>query len=242
MEVISRLPAPNRSSTPPLTVAVSSVSSLPISLSLSLQPIPRPCTRIAFRSLCSCRRSLFLLRPCSRVAVRSVFRAPASLRPCRRSLSFLRPCARVAVRSAPAPVSPFALSVRVAVRSLFRASAPVSSFALSFAPLHPSRLSLSLFVSFYCSVYTLTESSYCSSFKLSGVIFPARRSVKMRFLMIRAVGFVSYFNVVLRVIFCNDLVRMHSVQRNAHLPIGPCRAGTGRQILHSRSSCADPER
>ena len=99
-----------------------------------------------------------------------------------------------------------------------------------------------LYTLVYCSLYALIESSYCSSFKLSGVIFPARRSVKMRFLMIRAVGLVSYFNVVLRVIFCNDLVRMHSVQRNAHIPIGPCRAGTGRQTLHSRCSCADPER
>ena len=42
--------------------------------------------------------------------------------------------------------------------------------------------------------------AYCSSFILSGVIFPARRSVKMRFLMIRAVDLVSYFNVVFRVI------------------------------------------
>jgi hypothetical protein len=48
-----------------------------------------------------------------------------------------------------------------------------------------------LYALVYCSLYALIESSYCSSFKLSGVIFPARRSVKMRFLMIRAVGLVS---------------------------------------------------
>ena len=42
---------------------------------------------------------------------------------------------------------------------------------------------------------------------------PVIRSVKMRFLMIRAVGLLSYFNMVFRVIFCNYQVRMHSVQR-----------------------------
>ena len=59
-----------------------------------------------------------------------------------------------------------------------------------------------------------------SSFKqISGVIFPVIRSVKMRFLMIRAVGLLSYFNVVFRVIFCNEYVRMHLVQHPTHYAV-----------------------
>ena len=128
--------------------------------------------------------------------------------------------------SSAVPVLPMAIAIRARVHvspsvplTPFAAhaacSASVSLAPLSMTTLHPCALLLAtlscaplfgcpLYTLVYCSLYTLIESSYCSSFKLSGVIFPARRSVKMRFLMIRAVGFASYFNVVLRVIFCND--------------------------------------
>ncbi len=60
---------------------------------------------------------------------------------------------------------------------------------------------------------------HSSSKPISGVIFPVIRSVKMRFLMIRAVGLLSYFNVVFRVIFCNEKVRMHSSHRPTYYAV-----------------------